>query len=216
MWTMFGILYGLFLNVPSGLHQMIWTLLYTGLTWTEIIDPDGDFADCGTILIFILGCRTVHGIMSDAFDYVCPDCKPRLDRAPYLLNGGAYGYSMSQYHIKPKSGHGRPKTGGKLQPITTRTLTHRLAHIPFDTALTITIIYLIASTNHTLDLWWTSSPDYSEANVMLDYSKSNTVQTHLTPACSPDGGANQIEYTPWYSRLRSCLFVKERCHRWLD
>ena len=49
---------------------------------------------------------------------------PWLDPAPYLPNGGSYGYSMMQYYFKQKSGHASPKHGGYCKPITYYTPTH--------------------------------------------------------------------------------------------
>ena len=47
-----------------------------------------------------------------------------MDPAPYMPSGKSYGYSMSQYQVKKKSGHSSPERRGEMQPITSHTMTY--------------------------------------------------------------------------------------------
>ena len=70
---------------------------------------------------------------------------PWPDVAPYLPFGGCYGYAMSHYQFKKKSGHANPKHGGECEPITSSTITHWLACTPFWIALFYAIVFAMAS-----------------------------------------------------------------------
>ena len=52
---------------------------------------------------------------------------------------------MSTFHYKKKSGHASPKHGGECEPITTRTLTHWLAHTSFTEALLYALTFGMVS-----------------------------------------------------------------------
>ena len=97
---------------------------YLPKTLGSISTSTGDIEGCATIMFFINlfyeFSRFTCLILSLFFDYIMPESKapPWLDPAPYVPNGGVYGYAMLQYRVKKKSGHTRPKHGGEQQPIT--------------------------------------------------------------------------------------------------
>lgn len=138
VWTLFGVLFGLFSVVPSATAQLLSSLLLASLVWVEILDSVGNFVGWATITIFFLGCRRLLQGMSAVLDKICSyHCPPPWpDRAPYVLLDTKYGthvhgYSMLQYRVKKKSGHAKPKNGGELHSITSRTMTHQLANSSF-------------------------------------------------------------------------------------
>ena len=68
---------------------------------------DGDVAGGIRIVLFGWWICSIFGECRAAFDSIYPKL-PRVrwkDPAPYLPFGGVYGYAMSSYPIKEKSGH---------------------------------------------------------------------------------------------------------------
>ena len=80
---------------------------------------DADVEGFATLLIIFWLIRDIHLISQYLLSQLLDDGgiyrqkhPPWTDPAPYLPNSGCYGYAMSHYHCKKKSGHSRPKKGG--------------------------------------------------------------------------------------------------------
>lgn len=134
VWTLLGLLIGMTLSMSSLLVvQLLLGLLFTCTLGIEQATLDSDVGGFITIVTFIMSCRHLFRVSCSIFDDVCPCEKPPRwsDRAPYDPFGNCYGYAMTQYRVKKKSGHSRPKNGGDLQPITSRSLTSWFARMPF-------------------------------------------------------------------------------------
>jgi len=129
---------------------LIWMLLFCRVV-TGTFDFDGDIEGCATIMLFVhllleLG-RFARLTLETMFDYILPESKapPWLGPAPYVPNGGSYGYAMLQYRVKKKSGHARPKHCGEQEPLTSRSLTFWFGQTSFHSALLATIIFCVVS-----------------------------------------------------------------------
>ena len=124
------------------------------------------------LLLFFWWIRDIHRIGQHLISYLLddtdvPSAPPWLDAAPYLPDGGCYGYAMSQYHYKKKSGHSRPKKGGLTQPITSRSTTHWLTRTTFISALMYVILFGLTSAIM-------STCDLSEHPHVIDEVDSNS------------------------------------------
>ena len=146
-----GIMIGIFSILPTIDIQAAvgMIMLCASRYWTVDADMEGFV----TLLIIFWLIRDIHLIsqyllsqLLDDGDIYRRQHPPWTDPAPYLPNGGCYGYSMSQYHFKKKSGHSRPKKGGPTQPITSRSATYWLARMSFLSALIHVILFCFSGT----------------------------------------------------------------------
>ena len=120
-----------------------------------------------------------------------------MDPAPYSLNGRTFGYAMLQFRVKKKSGHSTPKKGGDLQPITSHSMTHRLARTSFMSALLWTLmIGTICIQMSAREMWrerfciYKASEDDMPVSSSIemeetDSSRSEEVQMYSTRAYVP-------------------------------
>ena len=122
-----------------------------------------DIENFAVMLLFFWWIQDAYIIVQHLFSHLLDDLKPpqmahllddgRYRRthppwpaaAPYLPFGGCYGYAMSHYRIKKKSGHANPKHGGECEPITSCSATHWLAHTPFWIALLCAVVFMTTS-----------------------------------------------------------------------
>ena len=124
------------------------------------------------LLLFFWWIRDIHRIGQHLISYLLddtdvPSAPPWLDAAPYLPDGGCYGYAISQYHYKKKSGHSRPKKGGLTHPITSCLTTHWLTRTTFISALMYVILFGLTSAIM-------STCDLSEHPHVIDEVDSNS------------------------------------------
>ena len=139
-----GIMIGMFSILPIIDIQAAFGMIILCASGYFAVDADIDgFA---TLLVMFWCTRDIHLIIQYLLLHF-PDNgvyrrthPPWTDLAPYLP-GGCYGYAMSQYHVKKKSGHSRPKKGGPAQPITSRATTYWLARTSFSSTLMHMILF---------------------------------------------------------------------------
>lgn len=142
VWILLGIAVGVTTILPTIETQ---GLLGLALHCTSnLLSLDTDFEAFAILVLFSWMMRDIWNIcmwiLAQLVDGTTPSPKPPPwpDPAPYLPHdhyGGGYGYAMSHYHFKEKSGHASTKHGGECEPITSRTMTYRLARTTFSTAL---------------------------------------------------------------------------------
>ena len=139
---------GCIIAMPSVAIQSV--ILVTTMFALNTTNIDSDMEMFIVLILFSWLIRSVYDFFLQILDYIIddaePDSKPPRwkDPAPYLPNGGSYGYAMLQYRVKKKSGHASPKHGGERQPLTSSTMTSWLARTPFRLALCWTMRYLTA------------------------------------------------------------------------
>ena len=147
-----GMIFGMFFALPSIEIQALFGVIAFCIS-----------ENAAVILLFFWWMRDTCNIFQHCFSHLVDDLKPKRmahlqddgryrrthppwpDAAPYLPFGGCYGYAMSQYQFKKKSGHASSKHGGECEPITSCTITHWLAFTPFWIALLYAIIFLMTS-----------------------------------------------------------------------
>ena len=102
-----GTLIGLTAILPTIKIQAILRLLM--LFTAELFGPN--FETFAVLLVFFWWIRDMSIICQKIFTHLVDDSSPLkkpplwADPAPYLPNGSCYGYAMSQYWVKKKSGH---------------------------------------------------------------------------------------------------------------
>ena len=151
VWIIMGIMIGIFSILPTIDIQAAFGMIM--LCVSRHLTVDADIESFATLLIIFWLIRDVHLISQYLLSQLLDDGgiyrrqhPPWSDPAPYLPNGGCYGYSMSHYHCKKKSGHSRPKKGGPAQPITSRSTTYWLARMSFLSALIHVILFCVSGT----------------------------------------------------------------------
>jgi len=171
--------------------QFLVGILLLGRIATGTFDFEGDIEGCVTMMFFVhlfcelgqFACSAIDAL----FDYVMPESKapPWLDPAPYVQNGGVYGYAMLQYRVKKKSGHARPKHGGEQETLTSRSLTFWLGHASFHLALLATIIFCVISVVASArELWW-CCPSDGDDDDDNDADKSSTSPVEQEEKAAP-------------------------------
>ena len=123
--ALFSIMVGVSFAVPSMMTTALIGFVFILGFSMNLLHVNGDLEGFAIIILFCLGSRLLLGMLGEMFCMLVPDKKPPpwWDPAPYLPGGGSYGYSVSSYRVKAKSGHASPKHGGELQPITSLTTT---------------------------------------------------------------------------------------------
>ena len=147
---------GCVIAMPSvAIQSVILVMTVFALNTTNI---DSDMETFVVLILFCWSIRSVYEFFLQILDYII-DKPPRWkDPAPYLPNGGSYGYTTCQYHVKKKSGHASPKHVSECQPIMSSTLTFWLAQPPFYSALCLMTAYLTAIALSSLFNGLTSNP----------------------------------------------------------
>ena len=146
-----GIMIGMFSILPTIEIQAAFGMLM--LCASRHLAVDADIEGFETLLIIFWLIRYIRLISQYLLSQLLDDGgiyrrqhPPWTDPAPYLPNGGCYGYAMSHCHCKKKSGHSWPKKGGPAQPITSRSAMYWLARMSFLSALIRVILFCFSGT----------------------------------------------------------------------
>ena len=156
-----SMLFGMLFALPSiEIQALFGCVVYLAHSYFGF---DVNMTNSAVMIIFFWWIRDARIISQRLFSHLLDDLKPNKmahlpddgryrrthppwpDAAPYLPFGGCYGYAMSHYRIKKKSGHANPKHGGECEPITSCSMTHWLAHTPFWIALCYAVIFVTTS-----------------------------------------------------------------------
>ena len=156
-----GMIFAIFFALPSIEIQALFGVIAFCISGYFEVDQDAENA--AVMLLFFWWMRDTCNIFQHCFLHLVDDLKskrmahlqddgryrrthpPWPDAAPYMPFGGCYGYAMSQYKFKKKSGHASSKHGGECEPITSCTITYWLAFTPFWMALIYAIICAMTS-----------------------------------------------------------------------